>query len=288
MWTTVMLAGWLAQVPEGNPVLQSAKKALSPKDAGVALKRDAGAVSGGARDAGVSDAGSRTKDAGPSSTPADAGRVVVKPVMAPQVKTLVERMQAFYETTEDFTADFKQDYFYKMSKRTQSSSGTVIFRKPGLMRWDYLEPSKRSFVLAGVKVYMHDPEAKLLTVASINTSTLSASVTFLFGQGRLADEFAITEKACAKCPGTSLQLDPLVPDPRFSRIFLEVDPKTAQVIKSTVVDPDGSENAISFLNLKTNTGAALDAGVDPRFKLSPPPETQVQDFTGGAGPQPRP
>jgi len=34
MWMTVMLAGWLAQVPEGNPVLQSAKKALSAKDAG--------------------------------------------------------------------------------------------------------------------------------------------------------------------------------------------------------------------------------------------------------------
>ncbi len=286
MWMTVMLAGWLAQVPEGNPVLQSAKKALASKDAGVVLKRDAGVVSS-ARDAGFSDAGSRPVDAG-APTAADAGRVVVKPVMAPQVKALVERMQAFYETTEDFTADFKQDYFYKMSKRTQSSSGTVIFRKPGLMRWDYLKPSKRSFVLAGVKVYMHDPEAKLLTVASINTSTLSASVTFLFGQGRLADEFAITEKACAKCAGTSLQLDPLVPDPRFSRIFLEVDPKTAQVIKSTVVDPDGSENAISFLNLKTNTGTALDGGVDPRFKLSPPPETQVQDFTGGASPQPRP
>ncbi|MDP3238749.1 MAG: outer membrane lipoprotein carrier protein LolA [Myxococcales bacterium] len=268
----------MSQVPDGNPIAMSAKKAVA------------------IRDAGVPDAGVRSKDAGLVRSPdagvapaSDAG--VVKPTMAPAVKTLVDRMQAFYETTSDFSADFRQDYFYKISKRTQTSTGTVLFRKPGLMRWDYAKPSAKTFVLAGVKVYMHDPEAKLLTVASIGTSKLSASVTFLFGQGKLADEFAITQKECAKCTGTLLQLDPLVPDARFTRIFLEVDPKSAQVLKSTVVDPDGSENAISFLNLKTNTGPAWDGGtgsVDPRFKLSPPPDTQVQDFTMGVGAQPKP
>ncbi|MDP1921718.1 MAG: outer membrane lipoprotein carrier protein LolA [Myxococcales bacterium] len=268
----------VSQVPDGNPIAMSAKKAVAIRDAGAS---DAGVRS---KDAGLV----RATDAGVAAV-SDAG--VPKPVMAPAVKTLVERMQAFYETTSDFSADFRQDYFYKISKRTQTSTGTVLFKKPGLMRWDYAKPSAKTFVLAGVKVYMHDPEAKLLTVASIGTSKLSASVTFLFGQGKLADEFAITQKECAKCTGTLLQLDPLVPDARFTRIFLEVDPKSAQVLKSTVVDPDGSENAISFLNLKTNTGPAWDGGtgsVDPRFKLSPPPDTQVQDFTMGVGAQPKP
>ena len=270
----------VSQVPDGNPIAMSAKKAVAVRDAGkadaVVRAPDAGLV--------------RSLDAGVGAV-LDAGVAVPKPVMAPAVKTLVDRMQAFYETTSDFSADFRQDYFYKISKRTQTSTGTVLFRKPGLMRWDYAKPSAKTFVLAGVKVYMHDPEAKLLTVASIGTSKLSASVTFLFGQGKLADEFAITQKECAKCTGTLLQLDPLVPDARFTRIFLEVDPKSAQVLKSTVVDPDGSENAISFLNLKTNTGPAWDGGtgsVDPRFKLSPPPDTQVQDFTMGVGAQPKP
>ena len=81
--------------------------------------------------------------------------------------------------------------------------------------------------------------------------------------------------------GTLLVLNPLKPDPRFQRVLLEVDPKTAQVLKSTVIDPDGSENAISFLNLKTNVGIDEKA-----FKLSPPPGTQVQDFTQGVGTKP--
>jgi outer membrane lipoprotein carrier protein len=67
---------------------------------------------------------------------------------------------------------------------------------------------------------------------------------------------------------------PLVPDPRFQKIVLEVDPRTAQVRKSTVTDPDGSENAISFLDMKRNTKVS-----ETFFRLAPPPGTTIQDFT---------
>lgn len=194
--------------------------------------------------------------------------------LAPEVKELVDRMQAFYEKTQDFSSDFKQDYKYKALRRTQSSTGTVIYKKPGLMRWEYQKPSARTFVLAGEKVYAYDPEAQTLSVGRIDTSQLSASVTFLFGQGKLADEFSISKGACKDCKGTLLVLDPLKPDPRFRQVRLEVDPKTAQVLKSTVVDPDGSENAIAFLNLKTNVSVAADA-----FKINPPEGTRIDDYT---------
>lgn len=211
---------------------------------------------------------SEPKKSAPDKAPAKA--------MSAEVKSLVDRMQAFYENTADFTARFEQKYTYKTFKRTQTSSGDVTFKKPGLMRWEYQSPSKKTFVLAGDKVYAYDPEAMLLTKASIGTNQLSAAVTFLFGQGKLADEFEIEKVACQDCAGALLQLTPLQPDPRFKRILLEVDPKSAQVIRSTVVDPDGSTNRITFKSLKTNTGVSLDA-----FKLEPPEGTQVQDLTRG-------
>jgi len=214
------------------------------------------------------------QQAAPKAAPkAEAPKAAEKKV-APEVKELVERMQSFYEKTQDFSAEFKQDYKYKVLRRTQTSTGTVIYKKPGLMRWEYLKPSTRTFVLAGEKVYAYDPEAQTLSVGRIDTSQLSASVTFLFGQGKLADEFSISKGACKDCKGTLLVLDPLKPDPRFQQVRLEVDPKTAQVLKSTVVDPDGSENAIAFLNLKTNVGVGADA-----FKINPPEGTRIDDFT---------
>ncbi|MFY1824616.1 outer-membrane lipoprotein carrier protein LolA [Myxococcus fulvus] len=208
--------------------------------------------------------------------PASETKPAAKPAtpMAPEVKTLVDRMQAFYEKTGDFRAGFKQDYKYKTFRRTQSSEGVVTYKKPGLMRWEYQTPSARTFVLAGNKIYAYDPAAQSLTVAGVDTSQLSASVTFLFGQGRLADEFAITKGACKDCKGTLLVLNPLKEEPRFKQVRLEVDPASAQVLKSTVVDPDGSENTISFVNLKTNVGLAADS-----FKLDVPDDTRVDDFT---------
>ncbi len=226
---------------------------------------DAGANKGASSDAG-----------------ADAGVEIKRVSLTPEVRTLVDRVQAFYETTKDFRADFRQDYTYKTFKRTQTSTGQVTYKKPALMRWEYLKPSARTFVLAGEKVYAYDPEAKLLTRASIATNQLSASVTFLWGQGKLDKEFDIVKKSCSACKGVLLELTPIKADPRFRKVLLEIDPASAQVLKSTVIDPDGSENVISFLKLQPN------AGVDERFfKLSPPPGTQVQDFTqNAAGPTP--
>ncbi|RKG69403.1 outer membrane lipoprotein carrier protein LolA [Corallococcus sp. CA054B] len=240
--------------PAPKPAAAAKAPAAAPKDAGTAAMPPAAKQ-------------------GDASVAANAAKPTPKP-MAPEVKTLVDRMQAFYEKTGDFKAGFKQDYKYKAFRRTQTSTGTVTYKKPGLMRWEYENPSKRTFVLAGNKVYMHDPEAQTLSVAAMDTSQLSASVTFLFGQGKLADEFAITKGDCKDCKGTLLVLDPLKNEPRFRQVRLEVDPSTAQVLKSTVVDPDGSENTIAFLDLKTNVGISADS-----FKLNPPEGTRVDDFT---------
>jgi outer membrane lipoprotein carrier protein len=209
-------------------------------------------------------------------------KVIAAP-MAPDVKALVDRVQAFYEKTTDFTADFKQDYTYKAFKRTQSSSGKVTYAKPAQMRWDYLKPAPRTFVLSKDRVTMLDPEAMTMTTTSIATSQLSASVTFLWGQGKLADEFSIAKKDCKDCKGTLLELTPLKPDPRFQRVMLEVDPKSATVLKSTVIDPDGSENAITFGTMQLNTGVDR-----AKFKLVPPAGTQVIDYTKSKPAAPNP
>jgi outer membrane lipoprotein carrier protein len=190
------------------------------------------------------------------------------------VKELARRMQAFYEKTSSFTANFKQEYTYQAFHRTQNSSGRVSFLKPAMMRWDYEKPSPKTFVLTGDKMYAYDAEAATFTIASFDSNQLSAAVTFLWGKGRLEKEFRIQGAPCANCNGVLLELNPLRPDPRFQKIQLEVDPKTAQVLTSSVVDPDGSENRISFSDFKANE--KIDKG---RFHLTPPPNAQVVDMT---------
>jgi outer membrane lipoprotein carrier protein len=192
--------------------------------------------------------------------------------VTPEVRALIDRMQGFYEQTQDFTAHFRQDYAYKSFGRTVTSTGTVAFKKPAQMRWDYATPGKRSFVLSGERVYAWDPAAQTLTRAALPTSELSTSVTFLWGRGKLLDEFSIVRVPCSACSGTLLVLTPRKTDARFKELRLELDPKTAQVKKSVVIDPDGSENAIAFSELRTNVGLSKDT-----FVLEVPPGTQVLD-----------
>jgi outer membrane lipoprotein carrier protein len=194
--------------------------------------------------------------------------------MSPEVKALVERMQGFYEKTQEFTADFRQEYVYKTFNRTVVSTGTVAFQKPAKMRWEYLTPSKRTFVLSGERIYTLDPEAQTLTKAALPTSQLSVSVTFLWGKGKLPDEFDISRTECKECLGTLLTLVPKKPDARFREVQLDIDPKTAQVRRSIVIDPDGSRNTITFSSLKTNVALPKDT-----FQLTPPPGTQIIDTT---------
>jgi outer membrane lipoprotein carrier protein len=199
--------------------------------------------------------------------------------MSADVRGLIDRMQAFYERTHDFTADFRQDYAYKTFGRTVTSTGTVAFQKPAKMRWEYATPSKRTFVLSGDRIYAFDPEAQTLTKAALPTSQLSASVTFLWGRGKLADEFNIRRTDCKECAGPLLTLVPKKPDARFREIRLEIDPKTSQVRRSIVIDPDGSENAITFSNLKTNVGLPKET-----FQIEPPAGTQLIDTTAAKSP----
>lgn len=208
--------------------------------------------------------------------------------MDPAVKQAVDAMQGFYERTNDFSAHFEQSYKYASFNRTTQASGTVVFRKPRktakgeleapAMRWDYEKPEPKSIVVTGGSFYQYDPQAKQLTKGALNTEKLSASVTFLWGVGKLADEFYITkiERPDLTKDGIVLQLLPKKQDPRFDRVIMVVDPKTYQVTQTVVVDPDGSTNHMTFSDVKTDQGVPTE-----RFMLHPPPDTQVIDMTKG-------
>ena len=205
------------------------------------------------------------------------------PAPEPDVKRAVEKMQRFYEETKDFTASFQQTYRYKSFATTKKASGRVRFMKAGgSMRWDYLKPDDKVFVISGRKIYSYDKEAKQLAIASIDTDRLSASVTFLWGQGKLEREFDV-RKADRKdlVGGIALELTPKVPDPRFREVFFLLDPMTYAVRESLVIDPDGSENTVAFSEVKTNTGFSNDV-----FKIDYPKDTQILRLDSGATPPP--
>jgi len=197
--------------------------------------------------------------------PQPAGRLPVKDVVA--------RMQAYYDRIQDLKADFKQQIKNPTTGRTKESLGTVRLKKPGKMRWDYAKPEKKHFISDGQTLWVYEPEDSQAFKQDLKGSNLSAAVTFLAGQGKLAAEFDFEATDAAKLGGAAdyaVKLVPKRPSAQFKSIVLVLDPATFQVKQSVVATPDGGQSQVWFTGLEVNKKIP-----DTVFKFTPPPGTRV-------------
>src|SRR5215472_15511047 len=67
----------------------------------------------------------------------------------PSVQDVVTKVQNFYNQTNTFQADFQQVFHVKAYNQQKNSAGTVIFSKPGKMRWEYSNPAGNIVVSDG-------------------------------------------------------------------------------------------------------------------------------------------
>lgn len=193
-------------------------------------------------------------------------------------KQVAARIQEFYERTRDFQAAFQQEYTSKALGRTRRSAGFVYIKKPGKMRWDYRSPKRKHFVCDGETLYMYQPELDQVVVdRGFSGSQLSTAVTFLWGRGRLADEFAISFAERGDLGGPKQYVLKLVPNKkaRFRKVFFVVDRDSFRVEETVVVDPGGNVNHIFFANVSTNVGLK-----DEAFAFEVPEGVEVIEAPG--------
>lgn len=188
--------------------------------------------------------------AAPPAPPVPAPVVVqVAEVKAPSLDGVIDKVQRTYDKTTSFSAKFVQRYTFTALKRTQESNGSVVFQKPGLMRWDYAAPSKKSFLIDGKKLWIHQPDDNLAFVDHcFKEDGLTASVRFLWGAGKIREDFdaAWFAGVFGQPNDLHIQLTPKTENRIFRRLILVVDPKTHRVKQSVVVDNQGNINQFMF------------------------------------------
>ncbi len=189
----------------------------------------------------------------------------------PSAADLARKVQAYYERTGDLEARFQQTYTYAGFGRRQDSSGTLRVKKPGMMRWDYEKPTKKTIAVKGARLVQFEPEENQAYVDErFDASAMSAAVTFLLGKGDLAREFQLS-----RGEGGALVLRPKEPDPRVESIALSVGPE-GEVTATRVVDGAGNMNEIRFTNVRRNQGLA-----DAAFEVKLPKDVRrVQSSPG--------
>ncbi len=191
------------------------------------------------------------------------------------IRAVVERVQKRYDTAQDFRAVFSQTLTNVAYNRTSSSSGEVLLKKPGRMRWNYDKPEKKMYLADGELLWLYEPEDKQAFKQSLKGSQLPAALAFLTGKGKLSDEFEVTF-ATAGGHGTPgdyvLSLRPKQPQGQVKAILFVVDSREFHVRESVVVDAQGNTNNLVFSDVKVNTKIP-----DSIFRWTPPAGVRVVD-----------
>ncbi|MDD9947675.1 MAG: outer membrane lipoprotein carrier protein LolA [Myxococcales bacterium] len=188
-------------------------------------------------------------------------------------------VQAFYDQTQDVSAQFRQMYVHRLYNRTERSHGQVVFKKPGKMRWDYGQPNGKIIVADGQRVRIFEPgqegEPDQVLEQRMSAHQLPQAMAFLMGTGRLENDFnfRLLDAGEAGFPsGHILELRPKEPTPHYVRVLFYVDSRPAVrglVRRLIVIDADGNRNRFDFDKLRFNSGVT-----DQPFAWRPPAGTR--------------
>lgn len=195
-----------------------------------------------------------------------------------EVREVVKQLQARYERTKDLQADFSQKTKIEGFDRPVMSAGKVYIKKPGRLRWDYLDPASEQIYVNQDDVKMYVPEHKQVLVGKLTHMAASkAPLELLQGAAKLDESFDIEPTTEIARGAGGIPLITLTPKDKqneavrnLQKIVVEVFPKTFYIRTVSLYEISGNVAVFEFTNLKANLGLGKEV-----FDFKAPPDTEV-------------
>ena len=195
---------------------------------------------------------------------------------AVDVQEIVRKVQARYDSTQDFTAAVTQEMTVVSLGKTITSSGTVAFKKPGKMRWEFDDQTPQVIVADGTTVWIYQPTEHQVIKAPFDSAfRSSAPLSFLTGVGRIAEDFDVSLDAASVANGGAEPLLHLSLVPRHDAaavgtLRLAVVGADGEIRGAEVADPMGNVSRLRFDGIRRNQGLK-----DAQFVFEVPPGVDV-------------
>jgi outer membrane lipoprotein carrier protein len=195
-----------------------------------------------------------------------------------EVREVARQLQARYEKTKDLQADFTQKTMIEGFERPITSSGKVYIKKPGRLRWNYLDPSVEDIYVNQDDIKVYVPEHKQVLVGKLTQMAASkAPLELLQGAAKLEESFDIEPTPGNGRGVGGIRLLTLLPKSRESeagrslqRIVLEVFPKTYFIRTISLYEVSGNVASFEFSSPQSNMGLG-----DSLFDLKLPADVEV-------------
>jgi len=193
-------------------------------------------------------------------------------------------VQTRYDGIRDLRAGFEQvsqsaSFAGAPLMDSDPKRGTVIFAKPGKMRWTYDVPDPSVVVSNGETLWIHDVEAKTATRLEVTEGYLSgAALQFLLGDGQILEEFEVQATECG-AENVTLDLTPKV-DASYERLGLVANAASGDIVGTSIVDLFGNRTQIDFHQVEVNQDP--EASV---FEFIPSDGIEVIEYAADPGSQ---
>jgi outer membrane lipoprotein carrier protein len=190
------------------------------------------------------------------------------------LEQLIAKAQEAYEKTADLKARFIQEVTIRSMNKTEREEGTVYFKNPKRMLWEYQKPKEKKLVINARKAWLYLPEDRMVYVQDAEALYRSrAAVRFLSGIGKLSEDFQIrfTKDAPLDERGNYLlTLTAKEAGSAIDRLDLSVDAKTFQISRCSFNDAYGNTTRLDFSNIRVNSGVS-----DKLFDFKPPAGVEI-------------
>lgn len=203
-------------------------------------------------------------------------------VADPELDALLASFDRAQRTTTTLVASFTEEKRLKLLARPVVSRGELYFHRPNQVRWEYLEPDRKIFVITEDRYLAYYPALKRAEEVPIKKFIGRRLFRFIgLGQSidELAQSFDFSLEPKTDIEGTRL----LVLTPRKKKVrerMMEmriwVDLTTYLPRKVQYAETDGDSTVLTFHALRPNVDVATS-----RFRLDLPKDVVVSDTFNG-------
>jgi outer membrane lipoprotein carrier protein len=201
--------------------------------------------------------------------------------------SLAREIERHYARTSTLQAVFLERVLQDGGVRVET--GTVYFRRPGKMRWEYESPDQKLFLVDGKHVWLYVPADRTASRAPVKQSSdLRTPLALLTGKvhlSQLCGKIEVADLSAAGSAGGGSSERPVssnnvvlrcwphkgAEQESFREILLEVDPQY-RLVRILVREPGNVETEFRFGRWQENIPLP-----EAKFHFEPPPGVAIVD-----------
>ena len=179
----------------------------------------------------------------------------------------IDKLHQFLESTRTVRADFTQTVIARNGRQPQTSSGVMMFSRPGKFRWQIEKPYSQLLLGDGEKVWIHDPDLRQVTVRKAGTALGGTPASLLAGDTQIEKSFSLRE--AGERDGLEwIEAIPKVQDSGFEKVRLGFAGNDLRAME--LFDSLGQITSLAFSHLERNPRLA-----PALFRFTTPANTDV-------------